>query len=217
MIDTQADPIKAVLEFDVGYLFACLPFLQEGGQNLAFSCVNMGDGWMGAANGPSLFIVEQEVFKGCNYLLSGRDIEQFYQGVIDLQDQDNDFMVDHFVLKIESASQAIAVVNHTEQFKIELMPYKRIDLKTVDIPRPDSVNLSGDLMPHFDPSLLTQFLDAVSLYCGKDINFLKLLPTGRYSPMYVEMGHKESNMHGVLMPTKDETKLDPGVNVTTVQ
>lgn len=189
-------PVK-VLEFHIGYLFACMPFFKSSGKYEAFNCVTIADGYLGATDGIAMLIVEDEVFKGCDYLLSGESVRGLYDKV---ERRPMSAEIEHFALHFISDLQAIAVVNHGEyEYPIELQPYKRLDLKKVDIEKPDVINLHADQMPYFNPDYLTAFMSAGELSCGHDLYFMQILPTGRESAIYIDMTR---NMHGVLMPAK---------------
>lgn len=188
------------LKFDIGYLFACIPFFKADHPISALDCVSIGDGWMGASNGTALVIVERDIFKGCDYLLSGDDVCALYKQILSTQVIHDDCFVDGFELRIVSDTEAIAVININQgeyEHSINLMGYNRVDFKKVDINKPDTVSLMTMQVPHFNPDLLSLFLKSGSYFAGSSIEFLRIIPTGLNSPIYVEM---TNYMHGLLMP-----------------
>lgn len=198
MNNAENSEIK-VLKFDIGYLFACMPFTTKTHALPALEGIILGDGWMGASFGAAMIIVEDDVFKGSSYLLSVDDVWCLYEEVVDRQKNDA-FFVDDFELRIISATEASAVVNGGEfMHSIILLNHDVPDLKKVDIKAPEVIGLSVSEMPYFNPKFLSFFLDAASLYSGDPVMFLKLLPTGAESPIYVEM---TGNMHGLLVPAR---------------
>lgn len=186
---------KKVLQFYIGYLFACIPFFVEGGKYKALNCITIGDGYLGATTGEAMVIVEKDIFKGCDYLLSGESIKQLYDFILSLPDPTD---ITDFELRIENDSLATAVINEGDfHFPIELCPYQRMNLKKADIEKPKTKHLEYSEMPHFDPSLLHLFIGAGSLYTGINIPYMRILPTGLKTAIYIEM---MAGMHGVLMP-----------------
>lgn len=197
MNNAENSEIK-VLKFDIGYLFACMPFTTKTHALPALEGIILGDGWMGASFGAAMLIVEDDVFKGSSYLLSVDDVWCLYEAVVDRQKNDDAFFVDDFELRIISATEASAVVNGGGfMHSITLLNHDVPDLKAVDIKAPEVMGLGVNEMPYFNPKLLSFFLDAASLYTGDPVMFLKILPTGAESPIYVEM---TGNMHGLLVP-----------------
>ncbi len=199
MKDIQASPEPVNLAFDIGYLFACLPLVVDDGKKPAFSCIMVGDGWMGAANGPAALLIEKPIFKGCNYLLNGQDVAKIYDELLIRQDADANYRIDEFNLQFKSDRLAIAVLNGDEKFDIRLEDYPRINLKARDIEKPTQVTFTAADMPCFDPYLMGQFTDALTMFYGGEVNFVRALPTGRLSPMYIELS--ADDMHGIFMPT----------------
>ena len=188
------------LKFDIGYLFACIPFFKADHPISALDCVSIGDGWMGASNGAAMVIVERDIFKGCDYLLSGDDVCALYKHILSTQAINDDCFVDGFELRIVSDTEAIAVININQgeyEHLIDLMGYDRVDFKKVDIAEPDTVTLMAMQMPYFNPDLLSLFSKSGSCFAGNPIDFLRIIPTGLNSPIYVEM---TNYMHGLLMP-----------------
>lgn len=176
-----------------------MPFTTKTHALPALEGIILGDGWMGASFGAAMIIVEDDVFKGSSYLLSVDDVWCLYEEVVDRQKNDA-FFVDDFELRIISATEASAVVNGGEfMHSIILLNHDVPDLKAVDIKAPEVMGLGVNEMPYFNPKLLSFFLDAASLYTGDPVMFLKILPTGAESPIYVEM---TGNMHGLLVPAR---------------
>lgn len=215
MIATKESPNVHELEFEPGYLFACLPFLAEGAKHPAFSCVNIGDGWMGATDASTMLLIEDDVFKGCNYQLSGPGLSLVYDKILERQDEDFSFRIHAFKLRIVSDSHAVLMINGTESFEIELMAYPRINIRDKDIEKPTDVSLTAEQMPYLDPYLMGRFIDGMSLFYGADVNFVRPLPTGLYSPIYIDLGHE--NIHGLMMPGKMEPTPGHFPEVGTVQ
>lgn len=202
-----------VLKFDIGYLFACIPMLaceapENDDRNRALECVIIGDGFMGASNGAAMVIVNKDIFKDCAYLLSGGDVEALYKHIVSTQAIDSNFYIDDFELRFISDVEAIAVINHGKyEHSIDLMGYIPPDFKLADIAEPEAVNLKTMEMPYFDPNLLALLMQSASMYAGNLIEFVRVIPTGLKTVIYVEM---TADMHGVIMPA------DVNANTTNV-
>lgn len=186
-----------ILKFDIGYLFACIPFFTVESEHQALEGVLIGDGWLGASCGSSMVIVNKDTFNGCDYLLSGDDVRSLYKHVLSLSLLDG-FYLENFELRIVSNAEAIAVINDgVYEHSIRLTGYKRIDLKKVDIAEPKAVKLKAMEMPHFNPVLLSLFVKSNEMFEGRPVSSIKILPTGNKTAIYVEMN---AYMHGVVMP-----------------
>lgn len=185
-------PVK-VLRFPIGYLFACIPFFDLAGKHEMFSCITIADGYLGATDGAAMIIVEDIVFNGCDYLLDGLAISK-------LKEVTDSIDITDFELRIEGESLATAVLNGGDfTFPIHLKDYERKNLKKVDIEKPKLVSLEADQMPYFNPEYLNAFMCAGEFLCGHDLRFMQILPSGKESPIYIDITR---NMHGILMPAK---------------
>ncbi len=185
---------KKTLDFPIGSLFACMPFLAVLESKPFYQHVSIGDGYIGATNGPSMLIINNGAFEGCDYMLGGVSVCDFYQFVLGLPPET---VINQFQLEIGEVD-AMAVINGGEyNYPLELVKAPRTCLRKADIPKPDAVELKAVDMPYFNPDLLKDFIDAGQLYSSQPVAYIQILPTGSEKPIYIDM---TPDMHGLLMP-----------------
>lgn len=195
------------IEFNIAYLKACSSFIASRDQKeeklLATECIYLSDGFMVATNTVEILFIEDQVFKGLDYLLNGDDVEN----VCEESDLYGGVGICSLFID-EKNKQVSAVFEGHEIGIIRLMDYARLGIDKYKFRDDENRVIQSQNIASFNPMFLVDFLHAKNILLGDLSNILpsiRIVPSSVSGAIYLSL---TSNSFGYLMPQNDRALAD---------
>ena len=175
--------------FNYDYLRACMPYTANRDVRFYLCGIYLGDGFMSATDGHKMILIEDECFKGCDYIIPKESVDFFIKKL------KANPMEKQVTLKVgDDGFNIMGLMGCYEYFKF--IDGEFPDLKKVDIPKPEK----SEGRPIFNIKYLSDILKSYRIL--NDSNHqdgLDILCNGDVNSAYIEL---TENAHAILMPMR---------------